>query len=128
MNIDEIVSRIGTGTIIPESSPVDLEHELSNIENHRGNFLFEPLIRAFLNFLLRNGGDIDPALNPATKLADVIIHDRNHHIVETLRSSDQKRIVLVYGALHFEGIYAGLQTLDPKWKILSIEPFYPYAY
>ncbi len=129
ISIDTIISLIGTGNQVPESIPIDLENELRNITERTDNFLFGPLIRAFLNFLLRNGGDIDlPMETLPGKLYHTILYERNLHIVNAIEASDQKNIVLVYGALHFEGIYSLLRSHDPKWSISSIKPLYPYSY
>lgn len=87
-----------------------------------------PLMRSVLSALLKNNQSLDTlglGLNPI--LAEAILDQRNQHIVDTLLVSDQKKIILVYGALHFEGIYALLQAHDPRWNILSIEPMYPYS-
>ncbi len=56
-----------------------------------------------------------------------ILHDRNVHIVSTLEADNHTHFVLIYGALHFQGIYDLLKTHDPNWKIISIEPLYPYS-
>ncbi len=129
ISIDTIISLIGTGNQVPESTPIDLENELRNITERTDNFLFGPLIRAFLNFLLRSGGDIDlPMETLPGKLYHTILYERNLHLVNAIEASDQKNIVLVYGALHFEGIYSLLRSHDPKWSISSIKPLYPYSY
>lgn len=61
------------------------------------------------------------------QVMDVVLHKRNEHIVDTLISQQEGTgIVLVYGALHFQGVYSLLRANDPSWHIDSIEPRYPY--
>ncbi len=129
ISIDTIISLIGTGVNLPLDSPIDIEDDLRNISQNQNAVLFNPLIRAFLNFILKNGGDIDIGTTlTGDRLSHAIIHDRNAHIVDTLKQSDQNNFVLIYGALHFEGIYSLLRAGDQNWKIISVEPLYPYAY
>ena len=86
-------------------------------------------MRSMLNFFLRNNSSLDSlASGFSPEVFDVILHDRNAFIVKTLEADTQKNIVLVYGALHFQGIYDLLKTHDPKWKILSVESLYPYSF
>ena len=129
ISIDTIISLIGTGVNLPLDSPIDIEDDLRNISQNQNAVLFNPLIRAFLNFILKNGGDIDIGTTlTGDRLSHAIIHDSNAHIVDTLKHSDQNNFVLIYGALHFEGIYSLLRAGDQNWKIISVEPLYPYAY
>ncbi len=60
-------------------------------------------------------------------MAEVILRKRNEHVVDTLiREKSASGVVLVYGALHFQGMYDLLLARDPSWHIDSIEPRYPY--
>ena len=62
-----------------------------------------------------------------TQLMDVLLHSRNAHIVDTLyKETNGSGVVLVYGALHFQGVYELLRARDPSWRVDSIEPRYPY--
>lgn len=59
-------------------------------------------------------------------LRDAILSQRNKHVVDTLLVDEKTQIVILYGALHFEGIYELLRADNPQWKITSIEAYYPY--
>jgi hypothetical protein len=85
--------------------------------------------RGFLNFLLKQ--DTSFLLSGESgfmdkNLLDIILHERNEHIASVIQSSEKRKIYALYGALHFDGIFAELKRLDPNWKILSVESIRPY--
>ncbi|MDD2694246.1 MAG: hypothetical protein PHY14_05025 [Candidatus Gracilibacteria bacterium] len=129
ISLDDIMNLIGTGAVVPESSPIDLEAEIAQLDASERGVLLAPFMRSMLNFFLRNNSSLDSlASGFSPEVFDVILHDRNAFIVKTLEADTQKNIVLVYGAMHFQGIYDLLKTHDPKWKILSVESLYPYSF
>lgn len=86
-------------------------------------------MRSMLNFFLKNDGSIDTLTSGfPPQVFNAILHDRNAFIVKKLEADSQKNIVLVYGAMHFQGIYDLLKSHDPNWKILSVESLYPYSF
>ncbi len=129
ISLDDIMGLIGTGTRIPEVSPVDIEAELAMLQWSEKWPLLAPFMRSVLNFLLKNEGSIDVfASGFPSEVFNTILHDRNEYIVATLESDSHKNIVLVYGALHFQGIYDLLRSHDSNWRILSVEALYPYSF
>lgn len=57
---------------------------------------------------------------------DAILTSRNQKIVDTYREKNASHAIMLYGALHFEGIYSLLKAYDPKWNIKNFEAMYPY--
>jgi hypothetical protein len=55
-----------------------------------------------------------------------IIDRRNDAIIAYIRSHPTENIAVVYGALHFNGVYLSLQKIDPNWKIIDIKNQSPY--
>lgn len=60
------------------------------------------------------------------KLMQVILHERNKPVAEYILKNPDKNIAVVYGALHFEGVFDILKQSDSSWSIVSLEPFFPY--
>ena len=56
-----------------------------------------------------------------TNIFDIILDDRNSHVVSELESSSEEFIIVLYGLMHFEGIYEELRKNDPSWRIDSID-------
>ncbi len=61
------------------------------------------------------------------EVADVIIKKRNVHVIDTVLVNTGSNIVIVYGALHFQGMYELLRNHDQNWKIEKLEALYPYT-
>jgi hypothetical protein len=57
-----------------------------------------------------------------------IVDRRNDAIISYIRSHPTQNIAIVYGALHFNGVYASLQKIDPSWQIVHIVSQSPYRY
>ena len=59
----------------------------------------------------------------------MILGERNIHLVNEILASPEKKIIILYGDLHFEGTFDLLQEKDSKWKIVSpilfLEPMSP---
>lgn len=60
-----------------------------------------------------------------THIFDVILNDRNVHLVEEIKASQYDKIVITYGLMHFPWVYALLQKGDPRWEIIWEEYLYP---
>ena len=128
ISIDDIMKLVGTGIVTPIREPLDIEAELSSVDFSNQWFLLSPLLRAVLNYSIKNDGSLESMaelLSP--ELFTAILHDRNVHIVSRLEADTHSHFALVYGALHFQGIYTLLRSHDSNWKILSISPLYPYS-
>lgn len=57
---------------------------------------------------------------------NVILVERNKPIAEEIIANPDKNYVVVYGALHFNGVYDLLKQNDASWNITKVEPFLPY--
>lgn len=63
--------------------------------------------------------------NQKSDIFEIILHKRNHHLVEKIIQSDFEKIYITYGMLHFEGVLELLQKNNPEWKIISETKMYP---
>lgn len=128
LSIDEIMSLIPPSTSTGETTIVDPSAELTRIAEASRGPLLPYAARALLNLSLRYthlSDSILDTLDPSLRQA--ILDRRNAHIVDTLLASPpEQHIVIVYGALHFDGVYTLLQSRDPNWKVTSITPYFPY--
>ena len=84
--------------------------------------------RGLLSWSLRRSDDLDTLLIPAsqTRLFTTIIDRRNDAIIAYIQAHPQENIAIVYGALHFNGVYEALQRLSPQWTVTHIESSQPY--
>jgi hypothetical protein len=60
-------------------------------------------------------------------LISAILDRRNTHLVTLFKQRNDTKAVFVYGALHFDGVYALLKSQDPNWNIIDFSPLYPYV-
>lgn len=87
------------------------------------------MARGFMNWSLKQSEDIGSVLTsgPQAQLYTTIIDRRNDRIVEYIQSHPGQKIAIVYGALHFNGVYEALQRTSTKWKINQIKKYTPYS-
>lgn len=64
-------------------------------------------------------------LNDRDAKLDVILNFRNNHIFDKILESTSKKIVVLYGARHFEGVFKLLHQNDPNW---ALDPNAPAEY
>lgn len=127
LSIDEIMSLIPPSTSTGETTIVDPSAELARIAEASRGPLLPYVARALLNLSLRYTHLSDVALDALDpSLRQAILDRRNSHIVDTLIASPEQDVVIVYGALHFDGVYTLLQSRDTNWKVTSITPYFPY--
>lgn len=55
-------------------------------------------------------------MKEAIPVFNIILDERNKHIVEAIEKSPNQHIYVHYGALHYPGILKLLQENDPRWK------------
>lgn len=81
-----------------------------------------------MNWSLKQSDDIETVLTsgPQAQLFSTIIDRRNDKIIEYIQNNPDKKIVIVYGALHFNGIYEALQKIDSSWKTINVDISTPY--
>lgn len=139
ISIDDIVSLTSSWiTLENNDTPIDLTSELEKISSSTEKPLFAYIMQAIMNFSLKNDtshdllssannislGILSSGIDP--ELMDTILTKRNRYVVgEFLKGKDQK-VIFLYGGLHFQWMYDLLKKDDLDWKILSIEPRYPY--
>lgn len=131
VSIDDIVWLIGDSAPLVSWEIPDIERELSGALQgitDKDKKLLSYSFRGILNWTLKSSGDIENALMEWDKAGvfRAIIEKRNDPIVEYIRTHPGQKIAIVYGALHFNWVYAWLQRLSPNWKIVDIVHTYPY--
>lgn len=110
-----------------EYSVIDIEKEIDiaiNSLTEKQLKIVQYVNRGFMNFFLKNQFLQDILYESVLKEKDifhVILHKRNEEVVKEIIRSQHDRIVLLYGMLHFEGIFEWLKNEDNTWKILQIE-------
>ncbi len=84
--------------------------------------------RGLLSWSLRRSDDLDTLLiaPSQSQLFTTIIDRRNDAIVAYIQAHPRENIAIVYGALHFNGVYEALQRTDLTWKITHIDNSEPY--
>ena len=80
-----------------------------------------------MNLTLRSTATPDilmDQMNP--KIRDAILGSRNAYVVDTALAETGSNIAIVYGALHFHGMYELFRADNKNWKIEKLEALYPY--
>jgi hypothetical protein len=120
LSLDEIVAFIGTGSLDKSTSPIDPTLEFARLREVSSGPLLPYIFRWLLNFTLSYLSGTDIFLDSLdSTLREAILTERNHHVIDTFLAD-------VYGALHFEWMYAYLRSREPNWNIGTITPYYPY--
>lgn len=132
MTMDEIASLIQTWSITPliESWWLDLESQLGLIWDlsFQEQQFIRYIFRAFLNWSIVNMSDVEKlALAHENKLFDIILGKRNQKIIDYIIANPDQNVVVVYGALHFSGIFEALALHDKNWKISTYSSYTPYS-
>lgn len=137
LDIDTIMSIYNEKVWGPEESPGDMmqrkETQIADISgdiieelaslNEKELAVMRYMNKSVLNLLIKNESFRDMIVERFGNqdLFQVILEDRNTHLVENLSSSEYQNIFVIYGLMHFEGVLEMLQAEDPKWKIQSVE-------
>lgn len=56
---------------------------------------------------------------------EVILEDRNMFLVDAIEQSDEEKIIVIYGLMHFRWVYEELKRRDPKWTIQKTDYLSP---
>ena len=131
LSIDEIVALMWTGWITSTGNIVNLEWEIQETlsKASKQELLFTGWVaRWLLNWSLKQSDDIETVLTSGlqAQLFSTIIDRRNDKIIEYIQNNPDKKIAIVYGALHFNGIYEALQKIDSSWKTINVDISTPY--
>jgi hypothetical protein len=127
LSVDDIVSNFTTGAIRNEN-PVDISKELSVISANEFGRKWAYILRGVMNASLRytvSGDGLFALLDAQT--VEALLDKRNQIVIDTYLRENQPKAILLYGALHFEGMYTILKSQDARWQILTLEPIYPYV-
>ncbi|MDD2566016.1 MAG: hypothetical protein PHZ26_03670 [Candidatus Gracilibacteria bacterium] len=83
--------------------------------------------RAIMNFIIKNENVRDMLLESSGQgnLFDIILDDRNAIIVDAINTSKENKIHILYGLMHFNGVWKALQEGDSNWKVVNIRYFKP---
>jgi hypothetical protein len=54
-------------------------------------------------------------------LMNIILDHRNRYLANYVQASPDKKIVVIYGALHLEGTFEELKKMDPNWTMKKIK-------
>ena len=134
LSIDDIVSFLGSGSLLASStgSLMDIESEIRTTMatmTPRERVWMSWVGRGLLSWSLRRSGDLDSLLTSGSQsqLFTTIIDRRNDAIIKYIQEHPTANIAVIYGALHFNGVYEALQRLDPQWSVTHIENREPYS-
>jgi len=132
LSIDEIMEQYNSINIPQRnrsSSPAfdinqDILETLSTIRKRELSIL-RFINQAFLNFIMKNDSFRNSVISKLwnTNLFDVILDERNAHIVSEVYQKDDAKIFLIYGLMHFEWVLELLKQQDPNWKIVKSQDF-----
>jgi len=85
--------------------------------------------QAFLNFFFKHSALQEKVVRMAgiEDIFSVILDDRNTNLAQQIEKTQFKNIFVIYGKLHFEGVFKDLQASDPNWKILQTKSYFPLS-
>jgi len=109
--------------------PVSLDDILPTLPTDmtdRQNQFLEYAFRAMLNATVWEASNA-ALLESFGKEAilDTILNDRNKVIVDAINKSENKKIYVTYGALHFPWVFSELKKADIRWRIIRQEIILP---
>lgn len=83
--------------------------------------------RWILNFIIKSEETRDLISNNFwnKNLFSVILEERNKILTDEIIKNENKKIYVMYGLMHFEGVFEILKSNNPNWKIEKIENLYP---
>jgi hypothetical protein len=121
LSINEIVVMSSWARLTSPDKVVQLETSIASLktENSFEKAFLHLLLRSLFQWSLTHMDELSRASSFDTKLFDTILHKRNDKIIEYIQKNPWKNIAVVYGALHFEWVYSGLQKKNPEWHIVS---------
>ncbi len=139
LSLDRVMTlyeaRLDTGPLdtsaISEAPVSSLTETVSDYERlpDAGKRAVQLLVRATLNFALKNEAFASGAIegDPSRHaLFEVVLDERDAHIAEAVLASEHEKIMLLYGLLHFNGIYERLREADPDYRILNVVEYHPF--
>lgn len=137
ISLDQVVNLTLSGqTNLGNIELPNLQSQIEQVKNQilslskNEKILMEQALYALLNFQIKNTPLLLQAINSGSEtqaqFMQVILNERNKPVIDYIVSNPDENIAIVYGALHYDGIIAGLKEKDTTWKIIEILPEYPY--
>lgn len=104
--------------------PADLSSDvltlLSDL-NKRELALLRYVNRGILSFIIKSDALRNSITNQLgnKELFSIILNKRNEHLVDEIIARWDRKIFILYGMMHFDGVYDLLRENDPNWKIIE---------
>ena len=100
----------------------DVIDQLSNL-SEKELAVMRYVNKSVLNFIIKNAGVRNKIVEISGNqdLFSVILDERDAHLAENILSSEASNIFVMYGMMHFDGVYRLLKEQDSKWEIKSID-------
>ncbi|MFB0964263.1 MAG: hypothetical protein QMC36_00915 [Patescibacteria group bacterium] len=78
-------------------------------------------LRAMMSLVIKNRDTGEAAFAGLGKvdLFASILDDRNEVLADAIATTEEKKVFVTYGMLHFDGVFYLLQEKDPRWKIVG---------
>jgi len=126
LSTDEIITLAGEQNIVA-SAGVSNENIIDVFEksfpsmNAFQKNIIRIMSRGMMNILLRTYTNpaLTQELQRSIPVFDIILHQRNDLVVESIIASPIPNIYIHYGALHYEGIFAKLKEKDSRWQEIA---------
>ena len=95
---------------------MNIETALNDLKegSDTGKSIIKALMRGMLKLARTNSIDLEDGL-----LKNVILKKRDQKLFEIITNLEAEKVVIHYGALHFEGFFQKLKEKDSNWKIMS---------
>lgn len=133
LSIDDIMILMGTGGVSPDPKTLpDLSAQIKILRENmtaREQLFLGWVGRGLLNWGLKRSGNLDMILSSPdqSRLFSTIIDRRNDAIVKYIQTHPNQNIAIIYGALHFNGVYEALQKSSTGWTVTHITSSEPYS-
>jgi len=79
--------------------------------------------QSIMNFMIKNDSLRDTLLKQSgkTDIFSVILDDRDQYLADEILKNEYQKIHILYGLMHFEGVYQLLREADPRWRITETQ-------
>ena len=107
---------------IAETETLDLDGALLVYKNlsFRQRKAFHQFTHAGINLMTQKEEIMSQLLESSSDfLQDIILDLRNEHVAQEILTNTDKNIYLIYGALHYQGIFELLQESDSNWQVID---------
>jgi hypothetical protein len=126
LSTDEIITLAGEQNIVASGGVANeniidvFEKSFPSMNAFQKNII-RIMSRGMMNILLRTYTNpaLTQELQSSIPVFDIILHQRNDLVVESIIASPIPNIYIHYGALHYEGIFAKLKEKDPRWQEIA---------